>query len=195
YELPLSGFQERIDNRKKAIQQRLQADATLFKIDGFLSTDSIKNFVYQSFDDQDQTAAYRGTGGRSLNISTPQIIFEGKIPNTKKGNNINLSFWAHDLRKFPLANTFVNVKLIDPKTGVVLWRHRPQIRYFLKVMANDGWSLVDLPFKLPADGVLEVSILNKAMEDELFLMDELIIRKGGTNLYRAGENYWNGRVY
>lgn len=195
YELPLSGFQERIDNRKKVIQQRLQADSTLFKIDGFLSTDSIKNFVYQSFNDQDESAAYRGNGGLSLNISTPQTIFKGEIPNTKKGDNINLSFWAHDLRKFPLANTFVNIKLIDPETGAILWQHRPQIRYLLAIMANDGWSLVDLPFTLPADGVLEVSVLNKAMEEEHFLLDELIIRKGGTSLYREGAVFKDNRYY
>gem|GEM_PF-582106 len=195
YELPLSGFQERIDNRKIAIQQRLQADSTLFNINGFLSTDSIENFVYQSFDDQDQSAAYRGNGGLNLNISTPQTIFKGEVPNTKKGDNIRLSFWAHNLQKFPVANTFVNVKLLDPTTGAVMWQHRPQIRYFLSVMANDGWSLVDLPFTLPADGVLEVSILNKAMEEQLFLVDELIIRKSRTDLYKEEVVFCNNRYY
>ena len=195
YELPLSGFQERIDGRKKAIQERLQADSTLYKMDGFLSTDSLKNFVYQSFDDEDPTAAYRGNGGRSLNISTPQTIFEGEIPNIKKGDNINLSFWAHDLRKFPLANTFVYIKLIDPETDAVLWQFRPQIRYLLSVMANDGWALVDLPFSLPTDGILEISIGNKEMEEQPFLVDELMIRKEETELYRKGEIYWNNRAY
>jgi len=62
-------------------------------------------------------------------------------------------------------------------------------------MANDGWALVDLPFTLPADGVLEVAILNKAMEEEVFLLDELIIRKEGTKLYREESDYLNGREY
>lgn len=195
YEFPLSGFQERIDGRKKAIQQRLAADSTLFSIDNFLSSDSLKTFAYQSFDDQDPSAARRGKGGLALNISTPQTIFKGDIPNTKKGDNINLSFWAHDLRKFPLATTFVHVKVLDPETGAVLWQHRPQIRYFLSIMANDGWALVDLPFTLPADGILEVSLYKKGMTEESFLLDELLIRKGETALYREGEVFENNRDY
>jgi len=195
YEFPLSGFQERIDGRRTAILQRLQADSTLFKIDGFLSSDSLKNFVYQSFDDQDQTAAYRGNGGLSLHISKPQVIFKGEIPNIEKGDSINLSFWAHDLRQFPFANTFIYIKLLDRETGALLWQYRPQIRYLLSVMANDGWALVDVPFKLPTEGVLEISLLNKAMKEKAFLLDESIIRKSGTGLYREGAVYLNGRRY
>jgi len=89
----------------------------------------------------------------------------------------------------------VHIKLLDPATGAVLWHHRPQIRYLLSIMANDGWALVDMPFKLPAAGVLEVSILNKAMEEKLFLLDELLIRKAETSLYREGAVYLNGREY
>ena len=195
YELPLSGFQARIDHKKQVIKERLQADSTLFEINDFLSTDSVANFVYQSFDDQDNAAAYRGKGGLSLNISSPQIIFKGEIPNTQKGANINFSFWAHDLRKFPVATTFLRVKLTDPKTGAVLWQYRPQIRYLLAVMANDGWSLVEIPFELPAAGVLEVSLENKAMTTQSIFVDELIIRKGETDLYKRGVDFWNGRYY
>lgn len=195
YELPLSGFQARIDHKKQTIQQRLQADSTLFRINGFLSTDRINNFVYQSFDDEDKVAAYRGNGGLNLNIRSPQTIFKGEIPNTQKGDNINLSFWAHNLRKFPAANTFLHLKLTDPKTGEILWQHRPQIRYLLSVMANDGWALVEQSFELPAAGFLEASLVNSAMVEEEFFVDELIIRKKETDLYKLGLEFWNNRYY
>ncbi len=195
YELPLSGFQTRINAKKQAIQQRLLADSTLFNINGFLSTDSLENFVYQSFDDQDQSTAYQGKGGLNLNISKPQTIFKGEIPNTKKGDNIQLSFWAHDLRKFPVANTFLQVKLTDPETGALLWQSRPQIRYLLSVMANDGWALVEFPFELAEAGILEVSLQNVAMEEQIFLVDELLIRKAETDLYKNGVDFKNGRYY
>ena len=196
YELPLSGFQERINLRKKAIATTLQADSLLFEIDGFLATDSVKSFAYQSFDDQSNNLTYQGKGAKTLDIHHLQTIFKGTIPNIQKGDKAILSFWAHDLRQFPVANTFVHAIIRHPETEEILWRFRPQLRYLLSVMANDGWSLVELPLDFSKNGILEISIINEAMEGQPLVIDELMIRKKGTDLYKKdGSGFVNNRYY
>jgi len=131
-----------------------------------------------------------------LDISTPKEIFNEPIPFLNKGDNVTISFWANDLSKFPVANTFIHVKLRHPETGELIWQYNPQIRYFLSVMANDGWSLVEMPFDLPDTGILEIAIGNKAMDKQSFFVDELFIRKSSTDLYKADNpTFKNNRYY
>ena len=196
FELPLAGFQERILARKQEIITALKADSLLFDLNGFLSTDSLSTFVYNSLDDQKSSKHYKGNGGLELNISNTQEIFKAPIPAFKKGDKVTLSFWANDLSKFPVANTFIHAKLWHPETGELLWQYNPQIRYLLSVMANDGWSLVEMPFELKGTGILEISIENNAMENQAFFVDELLIRKSSTDLYKADNPMFkNNRYY
>jgi len=199
YELPLSGFQERIDLRKEAIAQTLKTDSTLSasrEAYGFITNDTLRRFVYESYDDKNQKAAYQGNGGLELNISTNPELFKAPIPFLKKGDKVTLSFWANDLSKFPVANTFIHAKLWHPETGELIWQYNPQIRYLLSVMANNGWSLVEMPFELRDAGILEISIENKAMANQSFFVDELIIRKSSTDLYKADNpTFKNNRYY
>jgi len=131
-----------------------------------------------------------------FNISTPQELFKESIPFLQKGDKVTLSFWANNLSKFPVANTFIRAKLRHPETGDILWQYNPQIRYLMSVMANDGWALVEMPFELKDKGILEISIENKAMKKQPLFIDELIIRKSSTDLYKADNpTFKNNRYY
>lgn len=196
YELPISGFQERIDLRKAEIRQTLATDTTLNERLGFVTNDSLARFIYESFDDKDANAAYQGSGGLDLNIATTQIIFKEETTNFQKGDKAIVSFWAKDLSQFPVANTFMHAKLTNPETGAILWESRPQIRYLLSIMANDGWALVEMEINIPENGLLEVNLQNEAMTNDSFFVDELLIRGKGTDVYKVDKEYFkNNRYY
>lgn len=196
YELPIAGFQKRIELRKQAIQQTLTNDSTLVTIDGFLKKDSSTNFIYKSFDDQTANFNYKGTGSLHLDISTPQTIFKAPLTNFKKGDKGILSFWGHDLRRFPVANTFVHAKIRHPQTNEIVWQFSPQIRYLLSVMDNNGWCLIEMPLDIKENGLLEITIKNEAMTNQPFIIDELMIRTEGTDLYKStNKNFINNRYY
>ena len=197
YELPIAGFQERIDNQKKAIQTVLEKDTTLVNIDGFLSTDTLKKFIYKNLDDQTASKNYKGDGGLELTITEPQLIFKGSMSNFRKGEKAMFSFWCHDLSKFPVANTFVHAKLRHPETNEIVWQTSPQIRYLLSIMANDGWSLVELPIDIVENGILEVTVKNEAMTNQSFFVDEILIRNNVTDVYKTSGSqlFKNNRYY
>lgn len=197
YELPLSGFQERIAVRKAAIAKRLAEDSTLFAKDDFLLTDSSAVVLHKSFDEQQSSQTYQGQGALSLNISTKNTIFTSSLAGFKKDSLAVLSFWTHDLRKFPVANTFLEIRMLHPETKAVIWRRKPQIRYLLSAMANSGWSLVEISIPIyEASGTLEVSIVNEAMTEQDFVVDELMIRPEGVDVYQENQSlFWNNRWY
>lgn len=194
YELPLEAFQKRIAEKKNAIRTTLM-DAVLFDIDGYRSTDSIKTFVYNSFDEQ-SSKGYRGAGVQ-LKVTEPQNIFTEVI--SSSDGIINepsiLSLWISDLRTYPIGTTFLYIKLYDAKTGGLLWQEFPQIRYGLSVMAKEGWSLLEIPIVIPQEGRLEISVHNASLGDKVINVDELLIRRANTDLYRPGELSKNNRFY
>lgn len=194
YELPLNAFQTRIDNRKEEIQKRIQSDSLLFRIGDFRSTDSTQSFIYQNFDNQKSTKAYKGTGALELDITTPQTIFKEELSNFKKGDKAVLSFWC-DLSQYPAATTFVQVKLRHPITKEIAWQSSPQIRYLIPVMDNNNWALFELPFEVKENGILEISVVNEGMKNRPFYVDELLIRRAGVDLYMDAKYNKNNRWY
>jgi hypothetical protein len=184
YELPLAAYQKRVNNRKREIQQVLAQDSLLFEKEGFLSRDSNNYFIYKNFDAEKASQQYRGSGGLALNIATEQILFKEKLTHFKKGERAIISFWC-DLSKYPAATTFANIKLYHPETQALLWNFKPQVRYLIPVMDNNGWCLFELPIELPeSESILEIGLWNKEMKKSPFFVDELIIRKASTDIYQ-----------
>ncbi len=183
YEMPLSAFQTRIDRLKQAIRRELKNDS-LYALNSFLSTDSIPYFVYKNFDGQPASDQYKGIGALELNISRKQAIFKGKLPNAQKGDTWLVSFWCN-LKAYPAATTFVNIKEFDPVTNATLSKEIPQIRHFIPVMDNNYWALFEFPLKIRGNGVIEITLLQKDMKTQPFFLDELLIRRANIHLYKS----------
>ena len=61
YEMQLSDFQKRIDKKIAGIKSEMQNN-TLFNVNGFISSDSTENFIYQNFDSLGRDKPYFSEG-------------------------------------------------------------------------------------------------------------------------------------
>ena len=193
YEVPLSSFETRIKNRKTAMQKKLNNEP-LYEIDGIMTTDSLKTFVYNRFNSLQNNYGYRSDGGLKLDISKPYTLFRKELDFIKKNDEVVISFWCN-LTQYPTATTFVNFRIYNPENNAKIWEFKPQIRYLIPVMDNNGWCLFELPIKIENTGILEISLFNKEMRNKPFFADELLIRKKSTDVYMEGAIYENNRWY
>ena len=194
YAMPLSAFEERIAYRKSIITSVL-ADSVLYEVGSYMSTDSVENFIYEDFNNHPDEG-YRG-GGMSIEVVEPRKIFTKVIPASSGLINrpSKVSMWISDLRVYTLGTTFLHIQLYDTATDTLIWQEIQQIRYWLSVMARDGWSLVEVPIEISREGRLEISVHNEGADNKKVRVDELMIRPVDTDLYREGRLYQNNRYY
>ena len=134
---------------------------------------------------------------RSIEVVEPRKIFTKVIPASSGLINrpSKVSMWISDLRVYTLGTTFLHIQLYDTATDTLIWQEIQQIRYWLSVMARDGWSLVEVPIEISREGRLEISVHNEGADNKKVRVDELMIRPVDTDLYREGRLYQNNRYY
>jgi len=195
YELPLQAYTTRVNNRKEATRSALFQDTALYETKGWFLSDSTDRFIYRNFDTLKSAVSYRGGGALKLDISQLKIIFQEDLSLFRKGEKVVFSFWC-DLSKYPAATTFIHFKLYHPVDKKVVWEFKPQLRYLIPVMDNNGWCLFELPFEVVENGWLDVGLENVEMTDQSFWLDELFIRPATLDVYKGDDLLFkNNRYY
>lgn len=182
YRLPLRSFSDRIERRKQTILQTLDT-ARLYPIDNFLSTDSVKNFVYQSWDDRPTPAKhYFGKSGFEADIRAKNVVFDGTVPAQKRGWYL-FSIWM-----------FLN-KDLHPRTKYEIVEYTPdnqevqrivsEVRYVMSTFDNNGWGIMEQGLTIhAANNRLRITFSNDETGKQPFWLDELFIRSGDCQVYR-----------
>jgi hypothetical protein len=161
----------------------------------FTSTDSAATFIYRSYDERKNKISYRGEGVFRENIFSATRLYDSTI--AVSGEYIG-SFWFNHIDGDGYPRTTVEVFAKDTA-------NKAQPFYYVAntlnmVKAIDGhWGLIEFPLTIPADNAfVQITIWNKEMKkNELFELDEFMIRPAGTDFYllRGDTIIRNTRVY
>lgn len=188
YEMPVSAFQQRIDNRRERINRELAlADSLYTRVDGFVYTDSTANFVYESYDDHPAGDVYLGGGAYQGNMGDRNIIWEGPLPQQDTvPYRFHLWFYTGKDR---YSRTTLSWEEYRPETGeVVNWRHEPAYNFF--TILDSGWALLTQEFTpKEADTHFRFFLQNPPLGRTPLYVDELLIRPSGEHLYRETDGY------
>ncbi len=195
YELPLESFQERINRKIASIQSSMSGDA-LSARDGWLLSDSTARFVYRSFDDKPSDHPYSGAGGFKGIMNELSTLYDGPLPGDSAQAYV-FSAWMYidgDLN----TRSDMEIQLYNPTSGEVRQSARSQVKDKVKVFDTNGWALIEWPVRAEQPGsAIRWTFLNKDLGKNELLLDELLIRPAGLDVYKQLEKgvWWNDRYY
>lgn len=192
-ELPLESYDQRIADRKKAIESTL-AD-TLFTTGSLLSPDSNATFILETFENGQAEAAYAGQTGNAFQLKKWTTTWEAPLPATDS-LNWQVSFWMYIDQDLVPRTDFELVQLNDFDSE--LKKDYKQIREFVKAIDNNGWGLLELPFQLDERTTkLQIRMRNPDLNRHTLWWDELLLRPAHIDLYQSTTDYiWkNNRFF
>ncbi len=196
YEMSLSVFEKRILQRRAAIEAALSRDK-LFNHAGFLSSDSLLNFVYQNFDSNKSDSPYFGRGGFQGISTQNNILYEGQIPNLDISKPHSISFWANiQTDRYGIALQVI-LEEFDGD-GKTLQRKVWALGREIAVMNTKHWILSEKQFKAKAaDSHFRLTVKWNNRESTPLFLDELLIKPVNTELFKNGKDFFwrNNRHY
>ena len=188
YHTELSDFSERIKEKQVAIKNVIQQDS-LFKINGFASTDSAVNFVYQDFETMPSIKAYLSKGAFSGQLNQSNPLFFDVLPNVEVDSLYHLQMWTW-VQEDKLAETVVLLEEED-LAGNILQRKEFRIWPDTRTFDPNGWALMECFFQPKAvDSRFKFSFQGAPRDERIQYFDELLIKPVGTHLYKELDNYW-----
>jgi len=191
YRLPLQTIRDRV-REEQLTAVRESRDSTLIAHGDFWSTDTIANFVYKSFDENQTPDAYAGSGSFIDTGFPATTIFEGLLPRAKIGKRYSIRFWyriGDDLK----ALAIVDLDEINTKTGKRVARKGYRLSKSVEYMDGE-WALIALPYQLKnPTNRLRITLGHPKLADQKIEVDELLIIPEGTQVYRRNEvEVWKG---
>ncbi|MEZ4886575.1 MAG: hypothetical protein R3E32_17720 [Chitinophagales bacterium] len=174
YELPLSAFDNELSNAKQIFETQKDSLFHFNTPQEYWSTDSVNNVVIQGFEDGNFSGAL--FGDKAIHETKGELmLFEGKLPNAKEGQQYIASVWVKSddkyaafpdfsYKQFNLDNAEVDQVYFDPKERLDIYK---------------DWVRADHVFTLQnADNPIRIVLI---AED--IVADELLIRPLSTNVY------------
>ena len=201
YRVPLDAFAKSVVAHKQHLQDEINT-RKLYKQGTILSTDSLPNYIYRSYDERASKKSYYSQGafeadGAILRKEKKQVLFDEKMPIAKKGQQYQLSFWIYVGQQLgPLAGYKLYEYDADSPDKIYTKWHKG-IRFDMKRLDN-GWAYISETLTLQADNSkIKIEVLNEHAVDQIFWVDELIFRPVGTDLYQEkdGTIWKNGWFY
>ena len=189
YETELDDFRKRISGQVEAVKNSIAADS-LYLLRGFKSTDSLDNFIYESFDTQQADRTYFSAGAFSGGLEEPQVLYEGEIPNGNPNIQYALQLWAY-LGDYDLSYSKITLEERDVK-GKNLQKLQFHIWPNVYTLDTNGWGLIHFTFQPKGkNSQLKLSFEGNTPRDQRKQQfDELLIKPVGKDLYQETGAYW-----
>lgn len=169
-----------------------------YNVDGFISSDSLKNFVFKDFNKIKSGTYYNGGGSYFGKASEYNRIYEGFLPLVDTSGNYILSFWFGKIQTDLYPRTNFEFAIFD-STGQCIFSDYKSINSIVKIVDNN-WALAEYSFKLPfCNNKISVTLWNDQLfSDDTLFVDNLLIRKQNKILYKQGSRnsvFKNNRYY
>ncbi|MDX2135535.1 MAG: hypothetical protein SFV52_12130 [Saprospiraceae bacterium] len=193
YELPLDSYRRRIDQRRDSILHLLNTDTTLHTSGLMRATVADSRFVYDPMDSDPGVQGYFGVGGKQSDLTEKTFIFTGQMPGGATRHMV--SFWMFVNKDF-LPRTELEIVEYGPEPGGP--RVARLVSNLITAIDNNGWALIELDHQPGSAGnTVSMSLKNYEAGRGTLLVDELLIRPVGVDLYREGPEWvWrNNRWY
>jgi hypothetical protein len=186
YEMPFRAFRDIADSIARAVIEEYNRPG-LFDHSGFKSTDSITNFLFQSFDNTPNEASYEGPGCYQGKAKEMNEVFSGKIHAADTALTYVLSFWLNNIRSDLYARTSVILTEKDISGNVVFHKTYQASRNFTMIAGN--WALVTLEFRLKSpENVFSAFVQNKTLRNKSLQIDNLLIAPRKEKIYMKSSN-------
>jgi hypothetical protein len=169
-----------------------------FAVDDYLSTDSIKTFVYDGFEKNKNDKAFRGNGCFEGRLIDYNVIYKGGIPNSKN-KEYTISFWIDDFTTDLYPRSTVELTISD-STGTIYNVDYMKPGEYFKVLDHQ-WALIEKNVKFNnKNDQITITIWSDLLKNKskLLRIDELLIRPSLTTIYKndqKGSIMVNNRTY
>ena len=182
YELKVETLQQL--SRGLYEKTKLKRDtAHVHVMDGFKSTDSLKTFVYEGFENLENSNAFVGKGCYEGVLKDYNVIYKGVLPNWQDKEYV-LSLWMDDFSTDLYPRSRVELAFSD-STGSVYGSDNFEAGKNFSLM-NDKWALIEHKFKLKnKKDQLTITIWSDVIKNsrKQLRVDELLIRPVSTDVY------------
>jgi hypothetical protein len=189
YTLPLTSFSYRLAKRKREIGLTLEAkDSLLYPVGQFYATDSIQNFVYRDFDNQQSDRIYLGKGGFKGVMKEENLLFDGHLPQQKK-ELYKMAFWMYmDVDRYNRADVFVQE--YDAQNNELLQEWKGGLHKRIWTFDTNGWGMFELKFTPKSENSkIKIFIKEKELGSKPIWIDELLIRPVSVDIYKESDTY------
>lgn len=186
YQLSIQKLKDRIQASEEFAQQNYHT-TTRYSYDDLESTDSVRNYVYLSFDGQTAIKKYQGTGAYEASGFPETTVFEGHIPFQQNQENYTFSAWFYvqgDLN----PKIKISIEEFQMGTDFLFYKNVYEpYKYFRSI--ENGWLLAEFPFRLArGDSWIKIKAWNRSLGERPLFIDELQLRPKSTDLYlRQGD--------
>ncbi len=165
--------------------------------EGFLVSDSTAFFRHLPFEESSAKAALRGSGAFTFKARQQATLFSDKLNHVAGGVPVTIGFWVFKYQNDAFLRTALNILQKNSLTGELVKKTETRFFDHLKGFQGD-WALVELDIEtVGADELLEISLHHTVLPGAEFVIDELLIREKGLDVWSSGEKYLicNGRQF
>lgn len=169
----------------------------LFQRDNFLVSDSLSWFMVKSFDDNLTDKSYHGTGAFTFSSRKWAVAWSDTLKNVPAGKNLILGFWIRDYQKDACLRTNLELFQKNSVTGESTSYLFADLFHHIKAFSGN-WALIELDFSTHSENeVIQLSFLNKVLPKADIVLDELLVREKGTDIWTDEGKYLykNGRKF
>lgn len=194
YSLPVSAIRRlNIIYREQVLEQYQQVPLTVVNNWNVLRSDLL--FWTDSFDDRKYDNPFSGDGAYEFKSGDWRSFWQGTVNGSDEINQILISFWVKDYRSDAVMRTELGIikDLLVEDDGPV-----NRFDFFSHIKAFKGnWALVEFQVPISAgESLIELVVRNRVLPSAEIVLDELMIRQVGQDLYRESEDWliYNNRV-
>lgn len=175
YEISVDTLRHITNNLYDDAKKKLM-DTKMYRVDSFLSSDSLKTFVYNGYEEIKCATNYTGKGSYTGKLLNHNSLYMGTIPLWKDQEYV-LSFWVNHFTTDLYPRSTVELAFYD-SLGVAY--HAEYFNFSNHVCVLDGtWALIEKNFRLrKASDKLSVIVWNESVvsDSKMLQVDELFIR-------------------
>ncbi len=189
-------FEKILSDHKAKIENEF-CERELFTFDYFMSTDSVKNFIYNGFGDQKPGETSIGEVCYSGSIKRYNVILERQIENMDTSKTYCVSFWTKNMDKDMYPRTVLISELFNSQ-GEKYRRDQFELKDRIRIIDSNGWGLIEYKIQFKENsGKIKISLKNYLLTKGTLDVDELLIRPEDTDVYLDMGNikYKNNRFY
>ncbi len=196
YSLPVNVLKSIHEIRRREVIQRFDT-LSLFRKGKFALSDSLGSFWEHSFDETDSRQVMRGKGSFLFRSRQWTHFSRDTLIGVTAGSRITVGFWIYQYSNDGYLRG--KVKVTHRPSGGNQQGRVESTGFFKHIAGYQGdWALIELDTETQFPGeILELSVSNDVLPDEVFVLDELLIRESNLDVWQEGKGYllFNGRKF
>ncbi len=171
--------------------------AHFFQRESSLVSDSLTWFMVKSFNEASTDISFQGGGAFVFPTRKWAIVWSDTLQNIPAGKTLVAGFWIHDYQRDGCLRTNLEVFQKNSATGETTNYIFTDLFLYIKGFSGN-WALVEMEFETKSENeVVQLSLLNKVIPKADFVIDELLVREKGTDIWvdEGTAIFKNGRKY